>query len=433
MNRRLLPLPLALLSLAALSHADSSEAVSSGTAFNPKISLILDGNAYRDNRQGKGGDLLDGMAGIDNGVHLGPRESGLQQGFNLGESELVMSAIVDPYFDGLLTLSVSGDGGTSLEESWIQTRQLPDGLKLKVGKFLSGIGYQNSQHAHAWDFGDQNLAYRGALGGESLKDTGVQLTWLAPTDLYILLGAEALQGNDQEKFGARVDADAATGVLKATAGALPDMKAGPRLSTAFAKFAPDLGETQALQIGLSYARAKQFQQIIDPDGTPLSHDGYALDGSQQLYGIDWVYKWDSPAEFGQGDIKVTGEYLRLKKNMTVVATDTLSPLAQDGKVTGTQDGYYLQASYGIAPRWLLAARHDVNGRTNTLEEAGMTIDLKSSRRNSVSLAFLPSEFSRIRLQLDRGSIADDSGKTTALRQVFLQYTYSLGPHGAHSF
>lgn len=414
------------------ASAENTTTITTGSRFNPQISLILDGNYYHENQKGKSGEILDGAAGIGHGVGFGEEEAGLQNGFNLGESELVMSAIVDPYFDGYLTLTVGADGGTALEESWLQTRQLPNGLKVKMGKFLSGIGYQNSQHRHAWDFADQNLAYLGLLGGEGFKDTGLQLTWVAPTSFYTLLGVEALQGNDQERFGTQINnADAET--ILGNAQSLPEAKAGPRIHTLFAKFAPDVGDSQALQIGLSYAQAQQYQQVLDNDGTPLNGDEYALDGKQTLYGLDWVYKWDSAGELGQGDIKVTGEYLRMKKDMKVTATGTTANLVVGDSVTGSQDGYYLQASYGIAPRWSLASRYDVNGATNELNTVGTTTEFKQSSRIGVSLAFSPSEFSRLRLQLAQGNIYDDAGTKTALKQVFLQYTHSLGAHGAHKF
>jgi hypothetical protein len=246
------------------------------------------------------------------------------------------------------------------------------------------------------------------------------------------LGVEAFQGNDQERFGTHIsNADAET--IIATSKPVADAKAGPRIHTLFAKFSPDIGDSQALQIGLSYAQAQQYQQVLDSDGTPLNGDEVALDGKQTLYGLDWVYKWDSAGEFGQGDIKVTGEYLRVKKNMTVSGVGASATPVVGDSVTGSQDGYYLQASYGISPRWSLAGRYDVNGATNTLNVAGTTTDLKQSSRMGVSLAFSPSEFSRLRLQLAQGSIYDDAGTKTPLKQVFLQYTHSLGPHGAHKF
>lgn len=424
------------LTLAILSShyawAENTQAVSTGSRFNPQISLILDGNFYHDNQQATGSEILENIAGIGHGVGFGEEEAGLQNGFNLGESELVMSAIVDPSFDGLLIMTVGADGGVALEESWLQTRQLPYGLKVKMGKFLSGIGYQNSQHKHAWDFADQNLAYSGLLGGEGFKDVGLQLTWLAPTPFYSLFGLEALQGNDQERFGTRIsnaDAESIIGVAQA----LPEAKAGPRIHTLFAKFAPDIGDNQALQLGLSYAQAQQYQQLLDDDDTAQSGDEYALDGKQTLYGVDWVYKWDSAGEFGQGDLKVTGEYLRLKKNMTVSAAGASAIAMLGNNVTGIQDGYYLQASYGIAPRWSLASRYDVNGASNELTVAGTNTEFKQSSRLGVSLAFSPSEFSRLRLQATQGTIYDNAGTETELKQVFLQYTHSLGTHGAHKF
>jgi hypothetical protein len=50
---------------------------------------------------------------------------------------------------------------------------------MRGGKFLSGIGYLNSQHPHTWDFVDQNLAYGTLLGDHGLMDTGLQLGWTA--------------------------------------------------------------------------------------------------------------------------------------------------------------------------------------------------------------------------------------------------------------
>lgn len=432
---RRLPTAAALLtlipSLPALAQ-DTTAAVSSGSQFNPLISLILDGNLYHDSQRGGGGELIEEMAGISHGAATGAGEAGLQNGFNLGESELVMSAIVDPYFDGQVTLAVGAEGDVGLEESWLQTRRLPAGLKVKMGKFLSGIGYQNSKHKHAWDFADQNLAYSGLLGGEGLRDAGLQLTWIAPTPVYLQLGVEALQGNDQEKFGHLVGNDDAAAFMTA-ATPFPETRNGPRLTTAFIKIAPDLGEVHALQLGLSWARAGQHQLLLDPDETPLSGDEYALDGRQQLLGLDAVYKRDSAGEYGAGDFTLTGEYLRVRNTMTVTAAEAGSPLTAGAAVSGTQSGYYLQAAYGIAPHWELAARRDVNGLANELDSGGVSTSLPSSQRSSVSLSFMPSEFSRLRLQAAQGDIVDQGGASSRLKQIFLQYTHSLGPHGAHKF
>lgn len=430
------------------AYAENNKMLSASSQFNPSISLILDGNYYHDNKKGKANDYLEEIAGISHTVHdeHAHAHGGLEKGFNLGESELVMSAIVDPYFDGKLTLTIDGEGSTELEEAWLQTRMLPAGLKVKMGKFLSDIGYLNNQHPHTWDFADQNLAYSSLLGDHGLMDAGLQLTWLAPTPFYALFGLETLQGSDQERFGALVDEELNHETIDENnmLGSFAEQKAGPRINTIFAKFAPDLGSNHALQWGISYAQAKQYQQLLDEDESAQSGDELALDGKQTLIGTDIVYKWDSAGQYGQGDFKVIAEYLTLKKDMSVTASgvgmdtdaDTILdtfPLAIGSKVTGKQDGYTLQASYGIAPRWQVSLRHDATGNTNELNEAGTKVSFKDSSRNSLAISFYASEFSRLRLQASQADLADETGNVEKVNQVFLQYTHSLGPHGAHKF
>ncbi len=446
MNKQLSIFAISLLFLQK-ADADNNNMLSSASQFNPSISLILDGNYYHDNKKGKASNYLDEIAGISHTVHdAHDHEQSLEQGFNLGESELTMSAIVDPYFDGKLTLAIDSQGSTELEEAWLQTRMLPAGLKVKMGKFLSDIGYLNHQHSHTWDFADQNLAYSSLLGEHGLMDAGLQVTWLAPTPFYALLGIETLQGNNQERFGALVDEELNHETINETnmLGSFAEQKAGPRLNTIFAKFSPDLGSNHTLQWGLSYAQAKQYQQLLNEDGVVQNGDELALDGKQRLLASDIVYKWDSTGEDGQGDFKVIFEYLKLKKEMNVVASgvgvdtdgDTVLdtfPLAIGSKVTGKQDGYNLQASYGIAPRWQLSLRHDATGHTNELNQAGSNISFKDFSRNSLAISFYASEFSRLRVQASQANLADETGKVEKVNQVFLQYTHSLGAHGAHKF
>lgn len=426
-------LALTALALAvSTAQAETSQAVTSGTAFNPQISLILNGLYYHDDRRGAGGEMIDEAAGILHGVHgEGHGHGGLENGFNLGESELVLSATVDPYLDGRLIAVLNG-GEAEVEEAWLQTRMLPAGLTAKAGKFRSGIGYQNEQHPHAWDFVDQNLAYSALIGEEGLGDSGVQLTWLAPASVYALLGVELLQGQEQGRFGTLVEEDTAADTTT-VADPLPVHRSGPRLQTAFIKLAPDLGVDHALQLGLSIGRARQAQQLIDEDETAQSGDEYALDGKHDLLGLDLVYKFDGAGADGAGDFKLATEYLRLKKTMTVTGADTGAPLTLGDRVTGTQDGYYVSAVYGIAPRWQLGLRYDVGGASNELTEAGARTEFGESKRTALALTFFPSEYSRFRLQVADGKIAQESGGRQSLQQVVLQYTLSLGPHGAHKF
>ena len=247
-------------------------ALTSGNAFNPQISVILNGNYYQDGKDGKGVDLVSEALWPGRNLATGdttPGESNSVNGFNFSEAEFAFSATVDPYFDAVARLSVGGDGSVALEEAWFQTRRLPYGLTVKGGQFKSDFGYINVQHPHAWDFADQNLPYLNLLGEDGLEDTGVQVTYLAPLPVYTLFGAELAQG-DGERFGTTLS----SGEQEALG--LSQTRSGPRLWTAFAKVAPDVPDNHALQFGVSYAHNSQ-QQSAYVLGEPPGLTAPALD------------------------------------------------------------------------------------------------------------------------------------------------------------
>jgi hypothetical protein len=409
-------------------------AIGSGTRFNPTISVILDGNYYNDDIDGRGNELLGEAfqpsrpAADDHGHDHGE----VAQGFNLREAEIFLGASVDPYFDAATYLSVTGTGEVDLEEAYFQTRSLPWGLALKGGKFYSGIGYINEQHPHQWDFATQNLPYLNLLGDHGLQATGVQLTWLPEWDYYTRLGLEVLTG-DQERFGAFVDDDTRE-ALAAEAGVdslnLSDRTGGPPLYTAFAEFSPDLGFNHELLIGGFGGYARQHQEVQE-----LSHDEAvaltSLEGSAWLAGAELVYFYDAAGPYGQGDIKLQTEYLREMKDLDV-RFDT------DGVGGGRRfvtDGLYVQGRYGLAPRWQLAARYDNLGVfANRIEQDGHEVaDFGSSDRWTAAITWTPTEFSRFRFEWEDASILQADGSREHFNTFWLQFLMSLGAHGAHKF
>ena len=127
---------------------------------------------------------------MPNGGEIGPGE----RSFSLGESELTFAASVDPYFSAQLTAAITGEDEIEVEEAFFRTLALPAGFTVKGGRFFSGFGYLNEVHAHAWDFADQPLVYQAFFGNQRAQD-GLQLKWIAPTDLFIELGAETGNGD----------------------------------------------------------------------------------------------------------------------------------------------------------------------------------------------------------------------------------------------
>ena len=166
-----------------------------------------------------------------------------ERGFSLAETELAFSASVDPYFYGQFTASVQPDNSVDIEEAFVQTTALGHGFTLKGGRFLSSIGYLNDQHSHTWDFVNQPLAYQAFLGGQ-FADDGLQLKWLAPTDIYLQFGAEVGSGLN---FPA---SDRATNGAGAWA--------------LYAHVGGDVGDSHTWRAGLSYLGAR-------PDGAAGRH------------------------------------------------------------------------------------------------------------------------------------------------------------------
>jgi len=401
----------AITAVAAATTSSSSDTVTSGNAFNPQISLILDGNYYHDGLGGSGSSLIGEAFQPSQPAHEheGHEHSALANGFNLREAELAFSATVDPYFDAGAYFAFTGDD-VEIEEAWFQTRALPHGLKLKGGRFFSDFGYINRQHPHQWDFVDQNLPYLNLLGDHGLQDNGLQLTWLPELPVYTLVGAELLQG-DQERFGSFVVDDEHRDEL-----GLSDRKDGPRLISTFIKLGPDLGYDHAMQIGASYAHNRQHQE-----------EALAAEGDANLWGLDFIYKYDNPAPWGQRDLTLQAEYLWTRKDLLVRSGDDAG-----ADVDLTTDGYYLQGVYGLAPRWQMGLRYDVLGATNQIRGA-TRLDFDQSDRWTVVLTWVPSEFSLFRFQYASSDILVEPGEREQFDAFWLQFLLSLGTHGQHRF
>lgn len=389
-----------------------------GALMNPEVSAIVDMFYTNDNTEEGISHLKEEISGFGHAHGASDEHEhhhGTEEGFNLRHLELQFSAAVDPYFKGSAIAAVDLEGA-EMETAEIETTGLPWGLKVKGGKFYSDFGYINPKHSHQWDFTDQTLVYELLLGEHGLNDKGFQLSWLAPTPFYVVLGAESFQGNNEKMFAYHGD------------GPLPRHE-GPRVNTGWLKVSPNLPGHHALQAGLFAAKGvHQEEHDGDEDGT-IDH---WLDGYNAFHGADLIYKYNSPKAYGQSDFFLQGEYMKRKKNLEVVQHD-LNPSVVGNHRIDVQDGYYAQAGYGFLPRWRAAARWEEVGLTNKTDlPDGTSLVNGSSRKFSGMVDFTPTEFSRLRLQYNNGSYATDEGRTNG-SEIFLQWMVSIGAHGAHSF
>lgn len=395
---------------AADTPTTSGSAGRNNNAFNPAMSVILAGT-YANLSQSPADYQIAGF--LPGGDEIGPGD----RGFSLGESEVTLSASVDPYFSASLTAALSGEGELGVEEAFFRTSSLPVGLTIKGGRFFSGIGYLNEVHAHAWDFVDQPLAYQAFFGGQLGQD-GLQVKWLAPTDLFVEFGAEA--GNGDAFPGTRQDSNDVNTIAL------------------FGHVGGDLGDSIGWRAGLSWVDADAVDRTyedVDAAGAAVLN---AFTGQSRTWMLDATLKWAPGGDARRKSLELQGEYLQREEDGSL-AYD-LDGAALDGTYRSDQDAWYVQAVYRFAPRWRAGVRYDSleagSTRIGLVDEGTLgaadfpLLAPATPSRITLMADWNPSEFSRLRAQYAWDD-ARDSGSTD--EQWLLQYIYAIGAHGAHKF
>jgi hypothetical protein len=365
-------------------------------ASNPALGVIFEGQAWSYSN-----DPDDySIPGFPLGGEAGP----LPEGLALGETEINISANVDDKFTAWLTVPIAiedGETAVEVEEAWIETMALPAGLSLRMGRFYSNIGYLNDKHSHSWDFADQPLPYQAFLGNQYLDD-GLQLRWLAPTDLYLELGAQVTRG-DRYPAGGAAHSGVGSYALHLRTGA-------------------DVGNSNSWQAGLSYLQADADERASGDEDEPL-----LFTGQSDMVMAEFVWKWSPNGNFRQRNFIFQAEYMWRNED-----GDYLLPGYDDAlPYDNDQRGWYLQAVYQPFPQWRVGFRYDRLSSDNPGPAFSATPLMPSSgnpHRYSLMADWSNSEFSRVRLQytLDQAGFDDDN-------QWGLQYIFSIGAHGAHSF
>lgn len=358
----------------------ASAPLSVGALFqtlNPDLSFILDVAAAYFSEEDP----------METGEHDPKRN-----GFNLQQLEMAIGKSVDPYFRFDSNI-VFGQDTVEIEEAYATTLDLPAGLQIRAGQFLTRFGRINSTHPHAWDFVDQPFIIGRYFGGDGNHGLGGELSWLTPLPWYV------------EVVGSITDANGATTARSFYGDTDPWLKSPLdfQFTGAVKQFFP-LHDDLSLLFGLSSATGPNQDNrqtlILGTDiylkYRPVSSNSFTI-VSLQAEGM-WRRRW------------LTGEIL----------TDT---------------GGYAQLFYRFAQRWALAFRFE-NGSPALAQNGSVGYDplnpewTEARQRWSLNATFWPTEFSRIRLQ---GSADVPHWQDQAVYAVFLAFEVVVGAHGAHKF
>jgi len=368
---------------------------SNRNASNPAIGLIFQGQAWNYNQSPDNYEIP--------GFPLSGEAGPLPEGLSLGEIEINISANVDDKFTAWLTAPlVYEDGETAIEveEAWIETMTLPAGLSLRMGRFYGNIGYLNDKHSHSWDFADQPLVYQAFLGNQ-YRDDGLQLRWLAPMDFYLELGAEVTRGDSYPAGGAAQSGFGSYAFHLRTGG--------------------DVGFSNSWQAGISYLQANADERESGTQDEPLY-----FTGQTDLWMAEFVWKWAPNGNNRLRNFTFQAEYMSSNQDGTYTLPGSVAlPYDND------QRGWYLQAVYQPLPRWRIGLRYDnLSSDYPGPDYTGTVLMPASSNpyRYSLMTDWSNSEFSRFRLQYTLDQAGFDNG-----HEWGLQYIFSIGAHGAHSF
>ncbi len=389
--------------------------------FVPDIALIVDFSGVARSIQNEQYYSL-AIPGFDYPFldQTGSSGSNAHRGWNFNYGELSLASVVDPYFDMFAVIDLAPEGA-GIEEAYFSTLKLPYGLKVKAGKFLATFGRINEQHEHYWDFANRPLIAAALFGENGLNEIGAQVTWVPPTPFYLTLGAEVLNGTNQESFGT-------TGFSDPNGNVNVNPIQGPGLYIGFVRTSLDLDEASIL-LGISNA----VGTTRTDQGFTAGSAGTAVNANTDILGADLTIKYSLDAI---RNLSVQSEYMFRMMNGTEYNLDVTNAVTSTS-LDKKNSGFYVQCAAKLDQLWRIGARYDVLA-ANDIKFGGLQEPMPANlQRYSAMIEFNPTEFSRLRLQVDRDQshFTQTGGLLSRVpyTQVTLQANLTIGAHGAHAF
>lgn len=297
---------------------------------------------------------------------------------NLGETELVFDAYLNPYSKGFFVFS-AGDEGFQTEEAFMTIiKGLPKGLALKGGKYRVGFGKLNPMHPHAYSFIETPRVMFAMLpGDEGYNEVGWQVSYLLPAmgSWASVLSADVLNGSSWH---------------------------------------PDEIKSAAAWVG------RWNNSFLINDITPLDIGVSATQGTNNakwktktsVYGAD--IKTKIPV-YGLTNLTLQGEYFY--NNSDIVIDSATGSFVND-----IRRGFYAFADLKFAQRWNAGAIYD------QYQPAGSEGQSDRAVKYFIGYSLLE-ETTLFRLSYEQYF---GSG-SPVINTYMLQVLFSMGPHKAHQF
>ena len=328
--------------------------------------------------------------------------------FDVGETEVVLDAALNPYARGNVNLSFA-NGGVSVEEATFSLlRGLPGDLQLKGGRYRVGFGKLNAAHPHTLPFADRFGVLAAYLPEpDGYVDTGLDLSWRIPVpgSWAFTANGDVLQGDafrilrfDTDFVNDPVHADSVNGDR--------ELEPRPAWLGRLTAFAP-IGDRSGLELGVSALQ-----------GT----NNVAAAARTRLAGVDAKLKWWTSEN---AYLLAQGEWLQLDRDDA-----SWDPVAADYRVARHRDsGGYLFADYNWAQRYDIGASYESYGDP-------LVGGARASSVGAFAGLALMEETTVFRLDWRRTQPAREplsSVSPDPVQQLTLRVVFSMGPHKAHQF
>ncbi len=329
-----------------------------------------------------------------------------QNGFTLQGLDVSFSSSIDPRFEfrGGITAIVDAEEGSvfELEELYLITKSLPQGLQLKVGQHFVEFGHENTVHPHDWEFVDRPFILTRLFGDDSLTSQGARVAWRTPAswDSQVLFGMLNSKGEEQISFLGK-----------------PGEEVGGH--TLISRDVRDAGDllylarwTNDMNISATVSSSLGISGLWGPNASGTTTD-------TSIYGADVHFAWRSPHMANESrsvwwDTEVLG-----RRYEAGDPGDPSRELLRDW-------GLFTQVLWKFRPDWIGGVRLEyANANSNDASDP----QRDKRKRLSPNLTWSLTEYSRLRIQYNRDWAEHLPGKTADA--LWLQLQYSTGDHDDH--